>query len=237
MMKNIAWTLVSIAVTITSSTAFSAQLMQTMSFGPSTPNFVAGPFDFDQFDPALGTLNFVEIKLQLDVEGGSLIVDNDGAEGGTLTGVEIGAEGTLVSPDVNLLDIGFSALGANVIAATMADFTLDGNVGDGLNDFDSSAPDGGILNGLSQTASDSGQLNTTFWPQVTGTGTYAISAEVDQVNNFGTGIGGVEGAFTAVEAKGNVMVTYDYEPVPEPVFGLMLCPAFLALGCMLRRRR
>lgn len=216
MKLSIRWTFECIIVLICATTAYSAQQMQTMNFGPLTPNFSAGPFDFNQFDPALGTLNFVELKLQIDVEGGSLIVDNDGVDGGTLTGVQIGAEGALNSSVVTLLDSSFTGIAASVVAATSADFTLDGNVGDGANDFDPSAPDGGTLMGLSQTQVDMGQLNTTFWPQVTGTGTFDLTADVDQFNNFGMGVGGVEGAFTAVEASGNIMVVYDYEPVPEP---------------------
>ena len=171
--------------------ANAAQIMQQFDFGPDTPNFSAGAFNADQFDPALGTLNFVELKLLINTEGGTLTVDNDGVDGGNLDGVSIGASGT-ISSSFPLLDSDFNAIGANVTAVTTGNFSLSGNVGDGAMDFDGSSPDGGILPGLNQTDQASGQLNPNFWSNVIGTGTFPITAEVEQVNDFGMGLGGVE---------------------------------------------
>ncbi len=195
---------------------FSAQQVQTESYGPKTPNFQSDPFDFVEFDPALGTLNFVEFKLQLNTEGGSLIVDNDGEVGGTLTGVAIGATGELTSSEDNLLAGVFTDVGDIVTAITVQDFTLGPNEGDGENDYDSSGPDGAILMGLPQSSTIVGRLDSDKFNAVTGTGTFPLQVAVGQVNNFGTGVGGVEGAFTSVKADADITVTYDYSPVPEP---------------------
>ncbi len=211
---------------IVCATSYSFTVTQSFDFGPSTPNYTAGPFDVNQFDPSTGTLTSVSFSLSLDVEGGQLVVDNDGATGGSLTGVEIGAQGSLVSPDVNLLDNGFNPIASTVTASTVGNFTLAADDGDGPNNVDVSLPDGDMLPGLNQTAAQSGTLNTLFWPSVTGTGTFPLSVDVRQVSNFGAGLSGLEGSFSPVSSGGTITVTY--EVVPEPMAaGLGLIGAVL----------
>lgn len=219
---------------IVCATSYSFTVVQTFDFGPSTPNYTAGPFDINRFDPSVGTLTNVSFALSMDVSGGQLVVDNDGATGGSLTGVEIGAEGTLVSPDVNLLDNGFNPIASSVTASTLGNFTLGPDDGDGANNVEFTLPDGDVLPGLNQTAANSGSLNQLFWSSVSGQGTFPISIDVRQVSNFGAGLSGLEGSFSPVESSGSITVTYEF--VPEPMAaGLGLFGA--ALLFVTRRRK
>ena len=199
-----------IAIAILSSVAISANaatIMQTKNYGAGTPNFTE-TLTFNKFDPSLGTLNSVKIKMLVNVSGGSLTVDNDGVDPASVT-VELGADGAVTSTDVTIAP----TVGAS--ASTGAVFNLAAENGDGPSNIDPSGPDGAVHNGGSDSGMDMQFINAAFFSDYTGLGTFDVDAEIDQILDFGS-IGGVEGSFTPVTADGNVMITYDYTAVPEP---------------------
>jgi hypothetical protein len=223
-----------VALAFCGNAAMAAQLMETENFGPATPNYNQ-TLTFDKFDPLLGILNSIKVKMQIDITGGSLGVDNDGA-GPASVDVELGAEGTLSSGDVTLLDITFLPVTGTVSASTMAHFDLGPENGDGPNNIDTTGPDGALM--LGQPASDMamGFINPIFFAGYIGTGqTFDIDADIDQILNTGS-VGGVEGSFSPVTASGNVMVVYDYTPfVPEPSSAVLALLAMLGWAGFARR--
>lgn len=68
------------------------------------------------------------------------------AEGGSRSGVEIGAQGTLVSPDINLLDNTYRPIGN--AASAEGNYSLAVDDGVGPSNVDLSLPDGSILPGM-----------------------------------------------------------------------------------------
>jgi hypothetical protein len=186
-------------------------ISQTQSFS-GTPNFSQG-LSFDQFDTLGGTrtLSSIEVILDLNVDGGQLILDNDGID--PAAGLfEFGGKATLSSTDVALGGVPGTA------AALHSDtFNLAGNIGDGPTDYDPSAPDGMIYLGGPESDSKSGFVNSLFWTAGTkgfiGTGTYIVDLDATQWSQYGS-IGGIEYAVTPVVAGGSVKVIYTY--VPEP---------------------
>jgi len=223
-------TIAAAALAAVGATASAQQIMQTQSFGPDTPNYEQ-VLTFDFFDVDINDVESIKVKLQLEINGGSLTVDNDGVTGATVD-VELGATGAISSTDVTLLDGAFQPVAADVAIGTNATFNLGANDGDDDQSFD---PNGGAdedtLNGAGQAGMSMGFINSQFWSDFIGaSGTFDILADIDQILDFG-GVGGVSGGFTPVSASGNVMIIVT---IPAPASAGLLGLGALALG---RRRR
>ena len=210
--------------------ASAVTITQTETFG-GTPNFTQ-TLTFDEFDDLGGTLTLtsIQVLVELNVQGGVLVLDNDGVDPAAGT-FEFGGKADISSTDVSLLDGAFQPVTAEVEALTAGAFNLTGNVGDGSNDFDPTAPDGMQVNGLSQTDNDDGFIAASLFAQYIGLSTFDIDLDATQWSDFG-GVSGIEWAVTPVTADGEVTVIYNY--VPEPATMGLLSLGGLAL---LRRRR
>jgi hypothetical protein len=220
-------------VLVAGSTASAGQIMQTESFGPTTPDF-SGTLTFDKFDDQGGTLTLtgIKVKVQLDIDGGSAFADNDGVEPGTVD-VEFGATGAISSTDVSLLDGAFQPVTADVDVLNLATFNLTGHQGAdpiGTPEFEGDGDDDQIIGGPGSDMS-MGFINSLFYAEYIGLDTFEIDFDVTTAFSI-SGASGVGGGFAPVIASGNVMITYDF--IPAPGVASLLGVAGLAAA---RRRR
>ena len=206
-------------------------ITQTQPFS-GTPNYESD-LTFDQFDDQGGTLPLlsVEIIVTLNVNGGQLILDNDGVDPAAGT-FEFGAKGNISSVDVALLNALSQPVTNEVSAVHTAGFNLAGNVGDGPNDFDPTPPDGMQYDGGPKTDASSGIVGGAYHGGYIGTGTFDIKASIAQWADFG-GVSGIEWAVTPVTSSGTVQVIYT---IPEPA-AMMLLVSGGAVVLLRRRRR
>ncbi len=210
-------------------TASADMLMQTLTFGPNTPDF-SEVMTFDQFDGiALEDVLSIEVKMAITVSGGTATVDNDGAAPTTVD-IDFGTSGSISSPDVTLLDAAFDPVVAGVDVLAMASPMLAANDGDDPLAFnDDGGADNFTLPGTGGSDSDSGFINSLFWGDFLGGGTFEIEADLDSAFSVSGG-SGVSGAFTPQSVEGNVMVTINFVPAPGSV-------ALLGLGGFVATRR
>ncbi len=82
-----------------------------------------------------------------------------------------------------------------------------------------------------ESMTGAGYVNSNFWSDFIGGGTFDITAEIAQVANYG-GIGGIAVSILPMSADGEVSVTYNY--VPEPASMLLLS---IGAPLLLRIRR
>ncbi|PIE58075.1 MAG: hypothetical protein CSA33_05325 [Desulfobulbus propionicus] len=216
--------------------AASVFLTQEQTFGDSIPTFEE-TLTFDKFDASLGTLLSIEVGMYLESTGGSLTVDNDGAQPATVT-AKLGVQGAMSSTDVSFMDTSFQFIANDIHAYETATYALAADDGDGPSNVDPSAPDAATLIGNSSQTSDNGYLHSLVHGQYIGSGTFDVTVDVAPYLNFG-GVGGLEGGFTNMIAGGNVQVIYEYEPSipPVPVPGsVVLLVSGLGFMAWMRRR-
>ncbi|MCA9149316.1 MAG: choice-of-anchor E domain-containing protein [Planctomycetales bacterium] len=221
------------ATTTIQAASIIAPVTQSQGF-TGQPN-LSKTVQFAKFDSSLGTLESVEWRLILDIEGGSLTVDNDGELPATVA-VELGARGSITSTDVKLLTDSFDSIlsGANAVGVgTGTVFNLAPDNGD-MGTFDPTMPDADTHIGGSASASGNGLVGAGFLSDYIGTDMFSVAVKVDQLLEFG-GVGGVSGQFDPVMASPNVQLIYNYS-VPEPASILSALGGVLAMLAWGRRR-
>jgi len=204
-------------------------IMQTQSFGPATPNF-SSTLTFNKYTGLASDIVSVKVKIQLDISGGLLELDNDGANGASGT-AELGATAGISSSDVSLLDNLFQPVTGVASASNATGFSIAGNDGDAIGSFQAGGLDYFLFNGSAAADMKMGFINTLFHGQYAGGGTFDILLDANQIFEFGA-IGGIAFAGSPVTASGNVMIIYEVIPTPSAA-------ALLGLGGLLvaRRRR
>jgi len=227
MRKAITLGLVAVVLGVVSAPAAADVITQTELFS-GTPDFVV-PLTFDRFDPSMGTLLSVEIEMILNIDGGYLLVDNDGVDPAVVH-AELGSSGNLSSVDVSLTNVLGQPIASNLVTFQDDDFSLAGEDGDGPNN-QNNGPDEATLTGGAYSNSDSGFIHAAFMGNYIGITTFDILADINQYFSHSGG-SGVEGAFGPVFADGQVTVTYNWI-VPEPSTLSLLGFGALAL---IRRR-
>ena len=139
---------------------------------------------------------------------------------------------TTNSPDVHLLDASFNPIIHGVSVTNSATYNLAANVGDGLNDYDPSGPDGAVLAGTTKNTTGGADVNDAFRDEFVGSGQFTITANASQIGRLSYN-SGLETATTPVNAFG--MITVTYTVVPEPGSAALL--GLAAIGLAFRRRR
>ena len=207
-------------------------ITQIKPFG-GLPNF-SSTLTFDEFDDIGGALvlTSIEIIISLEVSGGYLILDNDGA-GPAVGTFEFGSKADISSIDVPLSAVGPTSVTGEVEAIHLEPFALDADNGDGPLNLDATGPDGLDYSGGVETDSDSGFIDPALHSQYVGTSTYDITVDATQWNDYGA-VGGIELFMTPSSASGEVTVIYNFVPTPEPA-----TLSLLAIGgaALLKRRR
>jgi len=210
------------AVAIVGLTAAAAQagtITQYVPFGPATPNFDQ-TLTFNQFNGPLADLLSIQVELGLHIDGGYLIVDNDGTLPATVT-VQLGATGAISSTDVPLIDLAWQPVVAPVSVFSGNTFNLAPDNGDGPMNVDPNPPDGATHYGIPGSNSGAGFINPALFGSYVGAGTFNIKADVSQILDFGS-VGGVEGAYGPVLADGYARVIYNFVPEPATVLVLII---------------
>ena len=210
---------------------------QTKSFSGIVPNDNV-PCTFDKFNMPGYNLTGVTVGLAMNVSGGQLGVDNDSLDpaGADLT-LDLGAAGNLNSTDVTLLKAPLQPIFPALNVSTGVALHLDADNGDGVGNVDLAGPDGYDWQGQAKSDSASGNISSLYFSDYIGAGTFDITAALSQIMDYGE-VSGIEMQYTPVTVSGNVNVTYEYQPVPEPS-GIMalLTGAVGLLGMAMKRRR
>jgi hypothetical protein len=210
------------AILIAAAPAFGASDMQIKDFS-GISNF-SRTLTFNKFNPALGSLNSIEVSLTLQINGGHFIVDNDSS--GSATGTfEFGAKANFIS------SVPLNPALSQIQACNLQSIILDGNVGDGTNNCSPLPPDGNEYYGSTVYNSKSAYINNSYWDSYLGTDTYDILVSGFQWSNY-IGIGDIEYSINPpVTVDGSVTISYDYT-VPEPA-----TITLLALGLLVSIRK
>jgi hypothetical protein len=203
-------------------------ITQTLNFS-GVPDF-SQPLLFNKYNGSPSDLLNVNVSYSITIQGGQFIIDNDSNSPANLT-ANFGAGLDATSTDVNLLDSSFNAIIDDVSVVNSGTFNLAGNVGDTLNDYDPSGPDGAILVGTTKTKTGGANVNSLFLSQFVGPGTFAINAKANQIGSLSFN-SGIETATTPVTAFGTITVTYT---IPEPSSTMLV--GLAAAGFAFRRRR
>ncbi len=198
------------AATIVQSHAFTGQPTQKRTI------------TFDRFDPSTGTLLGVDLQFDMSIDGGAITIDNDGDQP-VVVNVELGAVGSLSSSDVPLIDGAAMPLFSGPTALTLSTgsaLELAPDNGDGMT-FDPTLPDADTHVGTFASTSAAGTVDPARLGEFVGTDPFAAMVDLGLLLDFG-GMGGVSGQFDPVTADTNVMLTYRFEPVPEPSAWVLL---------------
>lgn len=231
-MKNSLKTILAASALLAGSSAY-GQYIQTETFS-FTPNGNVN-LVFNQLNVSLASISSIQITVVMEKTGGSLSVDNDSVESGTVTFTHT-LDGLLSSTDVNLLDTGFSSNWAttNLQAVSATSSFVDATSGDSTVDFNNTGDvDFFQFNPADVSDTESAFINSAVWAGYLGTGTYTINFAASQLVNA-SGLGGLQQAFTVSQTSGSV--TVEYTIVPEPSTFALLSGA-CALGFLVLRRR
>lgn len=189
--------------------------------------------ELDMFKGNIDELESVVFNIMYTKTGGSAQADNDSKDSGFITFTHR-INANLTSADVHLLDASSAIIGANMNASSsseqiylapssnddMQTFTTSQN-----NDFYTWEPD-------DVSFKDNWDLNSLYYSDIVGTGTYNINFEAIQ-NLSVTGFGGISQAFTPSDVNGTLSVTYNY--IPEPTSAALI--GVVGLAALLIRRR
>lgn len=223
--------LVVMAVSITAVCATQVSQVKTFSGTPDFPT--TWSFNKINLDPSC-TLNWVKVIMTLNVNGGQYVLDND-APTAAAGSFNFGGQSVISSSTVNMLDSGFNPVVGIAAAGYSSAFSLAANVGDGSGDYSPLGPDGMVYVGGPQTSVKSGFIDSSFFSQYKGVGTYNVTVDATQWANY-SGASGIEVAITPVTANGSLEIIYDYTCVPEPASILSLLGGIGMLGLFRRRR-
>jgi hypothetical protein len=221
-----------LAVILTVCSASAAVISQTQGFvaTPAIEKTVA----FDRFNPRYGSLDGVEWRFALSVEGGSLTLDNDQPEAQHVQAL-LGARGSLSSQQVDLITSDQQPLlgdDAPVETSTTLAVDLASDDGDGTG-FDSHGSDAATLWGTSTTANLSGWIDPSRIGEYVGTELFDVQVDITTL---------IAGDSTQVAAElmpptvaPNLTLIYHFTPVPEPSM-VVLGGLGLAVGVFVIRR-
>jgi len=221
-------TLLTLAVVaMTAGAAQAATSMQTQSFGGVLNDLSI--LTFNSFNTSLGTLTKVTIDVDVTVTSGTALVDNDGNQPAAAD-VDAGAKSVVSSG-------GEVAFGTNITAEALKNalFNLTADDGDG-GGIDPSPTDGASLDVSGANGSDTRVVTAaiqlaSFTDTISGPD---FDIDVDSTSVVNISATGVAGGFTTIEALGDVKITYEYTPIPEPASMALMGLGGLAL---IRRRR
>jgi len=225
-----------LAASVALSSFCAAQTLQVseQEFFAFTPNG-SSVLTFSQFDTQGGTrtLTGVNVALTFTKTGGSLSVDNDSVNGGTLT-LSHSLVGGLTSTDVGLVNGSFQTFLSGVEAVSSTSHNIAGNDGDSDTSFDTGGPDYYSWLPADATLNAAGDIFSGALGGYIGNGTFALLFTANQAVNI-TGLGGLQQAFTVSNVAGSATVTYTYTTlIPEPSIAAL---GGLSLLGLLRRRR
>ena len=180
---------------------------------------------FNKFN-ASGALTSVKITLNLQITGGSLIIDNDSNDPAIGT-FEFGTNAVLGSTNVSMAGGPGTAQALNYLSVY-----LEGNYNDGDNDFSPDPPDGNLYNGSNVSDIKSGLISNLI--QYEGNGTYNIAVLTSLHTEHN-----ITGKFEYYAnplpaASGYVEVVYTYDPIPEPA---TICLLGLGALSLIRRKK
>ena len=204
-------------------------ITQTQAFS-GVPDFSA-PLLFDKYHGPASDILSINVSYSMTIRGGQFIVDNDSSSSATTT-ASFGARLNASSSEVALVDFSFQPIIQGVMVTNTQTFNLGPDNGDGVGNYDSSGPDGGILIGQTRTFSSGRNVASAAFGGYAGPGQFTVTATADQVGSLSFN-SGIETASTPVNAEGYITITYNVVPEPSSaaLFGLA------AIGLAFRRRR
>jgi len=204
-----------VAALVAATGAASGQFMtmQTQSFGPQTPDFLI-PLTFNQYNGDIADLISIEIIVNLSVQGGNALVDNDSNDPATVN-VQFGTSVSVSSMDVNLINTMFNPIGANVAVLVNEVVNLDPTTGDPTDEPNNTGlPDSQLILGPVGMASSSDFVNAAVWAGYVGAGTFNILVDGDTEFSISGGTG-VSAGFSPQTASGDITVIYKFIPAPS----------------------
>lgn len=219
--------------TVATTGANAAQITQVKTFSGIPDLYPV--LTFDKFNPGAGnTLNWIKVTLNLDVNGGQYVLDND-ADTPASGSFSFGGKCFISGSSIPMLNSGLGSVVGSVQASHSQTFSLAPNEGDGLGDYSPLGPDGMVYVGGQVSDSKSGYISNTLFGSYTGSGKYTVNLDCTQISNY-SGASGIEAGITPVNASGNMTIVYGYSPVPEPSSIIGLIGGLGALGLFRRRR-